>query len=129
MDKQRKEEDILKMISLFRERELLWNTNSFSYRRNDLKKKALEEIGKEMNMTEEAVKKRIKSLRSTYVIEKRKVEHSKKSGCDAADVYQPSLFWYEEMSFLDNYISARKSVNNVTNELTLIPCPIICCQI
>ncbi|XP_073822024.1 uncharacterized protein [Musca autumnalis] len=71
-----------------------------------------------MNMTEDAVKKKIKSLRSTYVLEKKKVEQSKRSGCDAADVYEPTLCWYAEMNFLDNHISARKSINNITNNIS-----------
>ncbi|XP_073811297.1 uncharacterized protein [Musca autumnalis] len=116
MNKEIKRELTLKLISMFRERECLWNTDSIKYRRSDLKTQALMEIANEVDMNVEDVKKKIRSLRSTYIGEKKKVDQSIMEGCDAEDMYEPLLHWYGEMSFLDDYIASRKPKSNCTRD-------------
>lgn len=76
-------------------------------------------------MTVEEVKKKIKSLRSTYTLEKKKVEQSILTGSDPDDMYIPTLHWYGEMTFLDDHITQRKrksSVNGVSTLFQLLIC-------
>lgn len=108
---------IIRMIEMFRQREELWNKNCLAYCRNDLKKKAFKEIAQELNVSEEFIKKKLRALRSTYIIEKRKVERSKRSASDEKNVYEPSLFWYNEMTFLDDLIVMRKPIGQVSINL------------
>ncbi|XP_073846308.1 uncharacterized protein [Musca autumnalis] len=115
MVKEIKGERILQMISMYRDRECLWNTKSELYRRKDLKERAFKEIGREFNMTVTDVKKKLKSLRATYLLEKKKVEESIKAGCDAGDMYEPMLHWYSEMSFIDDHILTRKPKDNYSS--------------
>ncbi|XP_073823802.1 uncharacterized protein [Musca autumnalis] len=84
--------------------------NSNLYRRNDLKMKAYEDIALQMGMPTDVVKKKIRNLRSTYIGEKNKMY--KKSGSGTEEVYRPTLFWFEEMRFLDASIAVRTSIDN-----------------
>lgn len=102
---------IIKLINLYRSHPILWDMNSKLYRRNDLKAKSYEEIADEMKMPVDVIKKKIRSLRTTYTGEKRKMNH-KKSGSGVEENYTSSLSWFDEMSFLDSSIVTRKSIDN-----------------
>ncbi|XP_065368837.1 uncharacterized protein LOC135961267 [Calliphora vicina] len=115
-----KHNDVLRFIELYRSHEILWNMNLSSYRRNDLKMKAYESIAAETNIPVEEVKKKIKSLRTAYSAEKSKVENSKKSGSDTDSLYITTLFWYNEMTFLDASLIRRKTVDN-SNQVSKKP--------
>ncbi|XP_073839276.1 uncharacterized protein [Musca autumnalis] len=110
MDKKLNKNEIIKLISLYRCNDCLWNMNSNLYRRNDLKMKAYEDIALQMGMPTDVVKKKIRNLRSTYIGEKNKMY--KKSGSETEEVYRPTLFWFEEMRFLDASIAVRTSIDN-----------------
>lgn len=112
MNKTNNKFEVLRFINLYRSHELLWNMNISLYRRNDLKIKAYESISAEMKMSVEDVKKKIKSLRTAYSAEKSKVEKSKKSGSDTDSLYIPTLFWYNEMTFLNSSLIRRTTVDN-----------------
>ncbi|XP_037949611.1 uncharacterized protein LOC119680725 [Teleopsis dalmanni] len=109
--KMTKQERLLKFIDLYKSHEELWNIDCKNYRRVDWKETAMAMIGDEVNMTAENVKKRIKSIRTTYTAEKKKIENSIKAGADGDDIYQPSLWWYPHMSFLDASINRRAIMN------------------
>lgn len=100
--------DTVKIIHLYRSHPVLWDIKNKSYRRQDLKATAYDAIARKMNMTVESVKKKIKSLRSTYTGEKRKMFLSKSK--PDGEEYRTALSWFSEMSFLDNLVSIRKPV-------------------
>lgn len=104
-------EDIFKLIGLWREKEALWNMRSPLYKRTDLKSASNEEIASEMCMSVEEVKKKLKSIRTTYVAEKR-VDGSKASGTSAEKLYVPNLAYFNEMSFLNQCIIKRQTKDN-----------------
>lgn len=134
MDKTNKQKEVLRFIDLYRSHEILWNMHSPLYRRHDLKMKAYKSISAEMEMSVEDVKKKIKSLRTAYSAEKSKVEKRKMFGSPTEPTYTPTLFWYNEMSFLEpalirrttadssNQVSAFKIYNNWEHRLGACVC-------
>ncbi|KAF6205330.1 hypothetical protein GE061_019500 [Apolygus lucorum] len=64
------------------------------------------------DVSEEEAKKKINSLRSTYLQEKKKVEESKRA--NDGEIYEPSLYWYHELEFLQDVIIPRKTQPNST---------------
>uniref|UniRef100_A0A034VGP1 MADF domain-containing protein n=1 Tax=Bactrocera dorsalis TaxID=27457 RepID=A0A034VGP1_BACDO len=97
--------EIFDLISMYRESECLWNCLNREYKDVDLKKNAWREIARFFGRKVEDVKKKIKNLRTSYVIEKKKVERKKtKSG---ETLYEPRLFYYDEMTFLDPVVILR----------------------
>lgn len=78
------------------------------------------EIALELNVSEEFVKKKIQSLRSTYIQEKKKIYESKTTGTGSDDVYSPSLYWFHELDFLQDVIVPRKTTSNLENNTQVI---------
>ncbi|XP_011186436.1 uncharacterized protein LOC105214611 [Zeugodacus cucurbitae] len=97
--------EILDLICMYRESECLWNYLNPEYKDIDLKKNAWEEIANFFGRNVEEVKKKIKNLRTSYVLEKKKVDTKKISSGDS--LYQPRLFYYDEMTFLDPIVVLR----------------------
>ncbi|XP_031335358.1 uncharacterized protein LOC116165187 [Photinus pyralis] len=65
------------------------------------------------NVTEADLQKKFLGLRTTYSNERRKVLASLRSGMDSDSVYQPSLWYYAKMEFLNNHLAIRTSVSNL----------------
>ena len=65
-------EELIKLMNLYSENEAIWKVSSKLYKRIDLKKKGWECISEEMNISVDLAKKKMKSLRSTYLAEKKK---------------------------------------------------------
>nr|XP_036226989.1 uncharacterized protein LOC106616832 isoform X2 [Bactrocera oleae] len=97
--------EIFDLISMYRESECLWNCLNPEYKDLDLKKNAWREIANFFGRNVEDVKKKIKNLRTSYVIEKKKVERKKTESEDS--LYEPRLFYYDEMTFLDPVVILR----------------------
>lgn len=104
--------ETLRLINLYKQKEQLWNYKSHLYKRTDLKKKAWGEIAKQFRKDIVDVKCKLKSLRSAYVSEKKKVDDSKNSGAGPDDIYEPFLFYFDAFSFLDDVIVLRKAASN-----------------
>ncbi|XP_054728521.1 uncharacterized protein LOC129237670 [Anastrepha obliqua] len=98
--------EILDLISMYRESECLWNCVNPEYKDLDLKKTAWREIADHFERDVGEVKKKIKHLRTNYVVEKKKVD-SKKYGDSGESMYEPRLFYYDEMTFLDPVVVLR----------------------
>lgn len=62
------------------------------------------------------VLKKINSLRTAYNKEKKKVEDSKRSGASADAVYEPKLWYYKELSFINDQNLARASISTIDDE-------------
>ncbi|CAH1111611.1 unnamed protein product [Psylliodes chrysocephalus] len=105
---------LINFIRKFKESDCLWNVKSRLYKRLDLKQTCYEEISKEFKISVAEVKKKIKSLRGTYIAERKKVLEYHPSGSGATEEpYEPNLHWYSEMNFLDSVIIFRKSTDNI----------------
>lgn len=112
--------EMLHLINLYRENEILWNTKHKLFKRPDIKKNVLDKIGKEFDTTGEEIKKKLISLRSTYRAERSKVLVKKSGKGNEDDDLPTSLFWFEEMSFLDDTITIRPRKTNVVEPKNVI---------
>ncbi|XP_054087628.1 uncharacterized protein LOC128922109 [Zeugodacus cucurbitae] len=106
--------EIFDLLSMYRESECLWNCLNPEYKDVDLKKNAWKEIANFFGRSVEEVKKKIKNLRTGYVLEKKKADSKNANSGDS--LYEPRLFYYDEMTFLDPVIVLR--ICNPTEQST-----------
>ncbi|XP_017084574.2 uncharacterized protein LOC108116938 [Drosophila eugracilis] len=95
----------------------VWNAKCEAYKNKNLRNKAWEvllEKYKEIDerATIDEVKKKVNSLRASYRREIRKIKRSEKSGAGTDDVYQPSLWYFSDLSFL---YETESSVDGITS--------------
>lgn len=105
MDWSIKRDDIEKLIYLYKQNRCLWDYSCKDYKRTDLKKEAWQNMAHIFKKDVEVIKKKMKYLRSAYVNEKKKVEEYR----GVIPTYQPHLFYYDEMAFLDPVIVLRNN--------------------
>ncbi|XP_075159633.1 uncharacterized protein LOC142232829 [Haematobia irritans] len=113
-----KKELVELLLLKYQEHENLYNVRDPAYlgrvkRSNSLFKisEELKEINKDVSV--EAVKKKIHSLRTQYLKESREVGSSKRSGVGVEDVYEPKLWCFDQMEFLKTHCAIRKSESNI----------------
>lgn len=115
-------EKTIKFIQEFKSYECLWNHKSALYKNKLAKDAAYEKIVEEMNIAGFGVpeaKKKMRTLRSTYYQEKKKIQNSMRSGSGTDTVYVPNLHWYKEMdSLLKDIDERRTTIENVSNKTT-----------
>ncbi|XP_072942158.1 uncharacterized protein [Epargyreus clarus] len=105
---------IRECIQLYRELPSLWNVKSKEYHDRDKKKIAYEILlskYKEMfpQASKDDVKKKFNSLRTNYRKELKKHLQSIESGSSTDDIYEPTLWYFKEMFFLQDQESASDS--------------------
>lgn len=61
------------------------------------------------------VLKKIQTLRTQFGQELAKIKRSKASGLEKEFTYQPTVWWYEDMSFIKNFIKSRKDDGFTSN--------------
>ncbi|XP_067214171.1 uncharacterized protein [Linepithema humile] len=106
------EEKIIKLITSYKDFELLWNPKH-KYYHNKLKKNtAWEEIAKEFNCQVPEIKKKIDSLLSSFRRERMKC--ITKSGCGRDEVYKSTWFAFNHMTFLLDKFQPRTTYNTNT---------------
>lgn len=110
------DKQIFTLIQLYQENECLWNINVSDYKNNTKRKTAVSTIAKKMGLTEDLVKKKISSLRATYLMEKKKIYDSRRKGSGRDDLYSPTVPWFEQMHFLNDVIIARKATSNLDSQ-------------
>ncbi|XP_058834617.1 uncharacterized protein LOC131691893 [Topomyia yanbarensis] len=104
--------EVLQLIQCYKEKECLWDLNSSLYKRIDMKKQAWNELSTEFNVSAERIKKKLKSLRTAFFAEKKKVDESKQNEIDSL-IHVPSLFYYNDLSFIIPASEMRKCHRNV----------------
>uniref|UniRef100_A0A6P7GIB1 Uncharacterized protein LOC114343021 n=1 Tax=Diabrotica virgifera virgifera TaxID=50390 RepID=A0A6P7GIB1_DIAVI len=93
------------LIELYRENSCLWNSTSKDYtnkwKRQASYEKLLEKL-KAVNPTAtlDNLKKKIGNMRTAFQREFKKVQASKETGTNTDDVYEPTLWYYDLMSFI-----------------------------
>ncbi|XP_047543352.1 uncharacterized protein LOC125075687 [Vanessa atalanta] len=122
--KVKEREFIVECIQLYRELPSLWNVKSKEYHNRDKKKVDYETLlskYKEMfpKASKDDVKKKFNSLRTNYRKELKKHLQSMKSGSSADDIYQPTLWYYNEMVFLQDQETASDSQSSMDAESTV----------
>ncbi len=104
----------------------LWNSKCEEYHLTDHKDSDYKALvvalsKKNINVSEEQLKAKIKSLRTTYRSELSKIKISKKSGAGTDETYVPKLAWFAKADkFLNEVTSYRISKSNLeTNEVSI----------
>lgn len=107
------DEKIFILLDLYQKNECLWDVKSPDYKNAIKRKSALSNIAENLNLDQELVKKKIASIRATYLLEKKKIADSQRTGSSTGDVYIPTVSWFDHMKFLDDVIIPRKTVANL----------------
>lgn len=116
--KAKEREFLIECIETYRNLPSLWNVKSKEYHDRDKKNTAYETLlSKYQEMFPEAskedVKKKFNILRTNYRKELKKHLRSMKSGSSTDDVYQPTLWYFNEMVFLRDQESASDSQSSM----------------
>lgn len=89
--------EILNLIRFYKHFECLWNSNNPDYNCEEQKQLAWAEIAKTFEESVPQIKRRVKYLRIMYLTEKKRVIVSRIAGFE----YEPTLYYYSRMNFLD----------------------------
>ncbi|XP_060844662.1 uncharacterized protein LOC132924394 isoform X2 [Rhopalosiphum padi] len=95
----------LEFIGLYHTFPELWKVKSEAYKNRIKKDAAYEKLVDKMKEIDpkanrDIVRAKINSLRTSYRRELKKVKSSQKSGAGADDIYEPSLWYFNEIDFL-----------------------------
>ncbi|XP_049875450.1 uncharacterized protein LOC126373351 [Pectinophora gossypiella] len=100
---------LMRVMEMYRDMTYLWQRDHELYMNREMREegfKVLLEVYK--NFDKDAaikkIKRKIENMRTTYVRELRKVRASKQTASGENQVYVPTLWYYDELSFLDNTI-------------------------
>ncbi|XP_068085354.1 uncharacterized protein [Anabrus simplex] len=115
------------LIEAYSRESCLYNNKSPSYHNKHARHVAMENVREALkeirpSTTNGDIINKMKSLRTTFVAELNKVNNSKKSGAGMDEVYKPSIWYFEKLMFLKDYVQPRKgtssaalSINKVNN--------------
>lgn len=110
-------------ISVYRDQRALWDVRSKEYSNKHIKRNSygvLVEKAKEMfpAADEKFVKAKIESLRASFRRELKKVRASKKTGSSTDDLYEPNLWYYDQLLFTTDPEIVRKGVSSLGKRKT-----------
>lgn len=105
-------------INMYQEEECLWKTTLKEYSDKGKRNAAYERLillckTVEPNIDKNGVIKKINSLRASWRREKKKSDDSKRSGKGKDEVYEPRLWYFSLLSFLDDQIVPMSSISNI----------------
>lgn len=109
---------ITDFIEVYRRHPALWNTKSDLSKNKHLRTKGIEELikvcqGKCNGADEAFVKRKINNLRTAFRRELNKVRSSKSTGTSADDIYVPSLWYFDLMSFTTEDETGRLGISSL----------------
>ena len=105
MDKQNEKDNTLEFISMYRNLECLWRVQCEDYSNKNKRNSALDALLDIYRKVVPGAKKadvlrKINTLRSSFRRELKKINESKKSGSGTDELYTPSLYYFDELSFV-----------------------------
>ncbi|PNF25136.1 hypothetical protein B7P43_G01993 [Cryptotermes secundus] len=104
----------LTLIQLYKSKEVLWNSKSANYYNKSIREDAWKDIGDEMKMPVQDLKKRMTSLLASYRREKSRI---KKSHITAAGtVYVSKWFAFNEFDFMADKNTLTDTVDTLPDE-------------
>ncbi|XP_029159103.1 uncharacterized protein LOC114931291 [Nylanderia fulva] len=112
-------DNIRTLLLLYQQHPCLYVVKSIDYHNRIKREKVLQTICDqyteitEQPLTIEIAKKKINNLRSQYLDYLNKIKQSKASGASTDEIYKPTWWLYEDMKFLDPYISQRKGESSI----------------
>lgn len=108
-------------MNLYEQQPCLYVIKSGNYHDKTLRDKALQNICQQfleitgISLQPGIVKKKMNALRTQYVDLSNKVSKSKRSGMSTDDIYKPTWWLYEYLSFLKPHIMSRKGESSLQN--------------
>ena len=110
---------IREFIEIYRDFPCLWNVQRPEYHDRSKKNAAYEFLIMKLNeiqpnWNKDSMKKKINSLRTNRLKEKKKVQKSLSSGAGANEVYVPDLWYYHMLDFLDDTGTIDRSISNIS---------------
>ncbi|XP_065363461.1 zinc finger protein 423-like [Calliphora vicina] len=108
-------EAVLQLTEMWQKYEFLYNPKHTYYRNTEARNQAYNEMADKLkifntNIEGIDVKTKITYLRGQYT---REVAKEKKRGARADQFYVPFAYWFNHLSFLDNFIKVRKERSNI----------------
>lgn len=109
-------------IEIYRRHPALWNSKSELYKNRYSRAKGIEEL---LNMCQEKikgadeafVKRKINNIRTAFKRELNKVRQSKSTGSSAEDIYIPSLWYFDLMSFTTEDETGRLGISSLDDAI------------
>lgn len=111
------------LILLYQQHPCLYVQKSEDYHNRDKRFKALQTIAQQFLelcgciISVDIIKKKIASLRTQYLEQINKIQKSKSSGAGTDDVYKPTWWLFEELSFLAPHVASRKGESSVSKNI------------
>ena len=106
-------------IEVLKKHPCVWQKRNKNYRNKAMRRISLNAVTKQlmgtMNclLTPEMIMKKLHTLRGQYRREVREIKTSQKSGADTDDLYQPRLWCYDALAFLDAKHTPLDSTSNL----------------
>ncbi|XP_045538547.1 uncharacterized protein LOC123722087 [Papilio machaon] len=117
--------DLIKFITIYRNHECLWDTENENYKNRDARNTALIEFVKEFGVEgfgPKEITTKIKSLRTQYHAERKKIKDSMDTASGTDDVYKSKLSWYNLMdSFVMKTSEHRETTSNMNDTSVASP--------
>ena len=112
---------MLDCIRVYRALPSLWKVKSSDYNNRDKKKKDYEFLLKKYRekfptAKMDDLKKKFNALRTNFRKELKKVDISKKSGAGTEEIYEPTLWYFDEMRFLIDQETPAESLNTMDSD-------------
>ncbi|KAL1498374.1 hypothetical protein ABEB36_009182 [Hypothenemus hampei] len=124
------QENALKLISLYENKQLLWKANNPHYFNKFKKQDAWEDIAREMGITNEECKKKMSSLLASLRRERTKMKKVRVQGKVGRDeIYESSWFAFNSMKFLWdkdipktrlNTIEDTEDIDNPNSQVSIV---------
>ena len=114
-EKQWRSDEIMQLISMWEQKEELYNAASPDYSIREKRSKALKEIAEKLGTTEEALSRKMASLKSYYCQLKQSYKAAKtKSGSETSDVKKPVWPFYDSLYFLADNVNPTDTICNIS---------------
>ncbi|XP_026481177.1 uncharacterized protein LOC113387989 [Ctenocephalides felis] len=94
-------------IEIYRNEPCLWQVKSAAYHDKNFKNSAYDKLVEQYKYIEPSanrnlIVKKINSLHTNYKKENKKIDESKRSGAGTSEVYEPKLWYFKHLTFLDD---------------------------
>lgn len=108
----------LKLISLYREKPILWDSTQNDYKNIKKKYDCWTELASEMGADVTSVKKKMDSLLGSFRRERSRQEDTRRSGAGTDDMYVSKWFAFNDMKFLANKFTPRQTKDTINPRRT-----------
>lgn len=113
------DQNTLLFLESFKNYQCLWNHKLDEYKDRTIRANSIKSLISDLNLevTEEDIKHKIKTIRTRYTTELTKIKQSTKSGCSPDDIYVPTLYWFKQAEFLSSVCVPRQSTSNLVSSV------------